>query len=76
MVARPDDPRIKPTARRALSRVSALYFSEETEILGEGSLNALIKAGLGNHIKDMPMFSHAELPQLIDRLLKLNAANP
>lgn len=76
MVARPDDLRIKPTARRALSRVSALYFSEGTEIQVEGRLNALIKAGLGNQLKDMPMFSHAELPQLIDRLLKLNAANP
>lgn len=76
MVARPDDLRIKATAKRALGRVSALYFSEGTEIRVEGRLNALMKAGLGNHLKDMPMFSHAELPQLIDRLLKLNAANP
>jgi molybdopterin-guanine dinucleotide biosynthesis protein len=71
MVARADDLRIKATARRALSRVSALYFSEETWVRGEGRLNALIKAGLGNHIENMPIFSHAELPQLIDRLLEL-----
>lgn len=70
MVARPDDLRIKPTARRALGCVSAFYFSEEGEICGEGHLTALIKAGLGNYIKDIPIFSRAELPQLINRLLK------
>lgn len=70
MVARPDDLRIKKTARSALSRVSAFYFSEESEIRGDEQLNALIKAELGNRIMDIPIFSRAELPQLINRLLK------
>src|SRR5216683_3794776 len=36
MVARPDDLKIKSTARRALSRVSAVYLSGETDSGGAG----------------------------------------
>ena len=74
MVARPNDLKIKPTARRALSRVSALYLSGETDsgVLADKQLvSEFLAKSNGIADRSWPTFTHPELPQLIDRLLKL-----
>jgi hypothetical protein len=75
MVARQDDLRIKPTARRALDRVSAVYLSSETDAGANGGrqhVREFLSQSIGEADRNWPIFSHAELPQLIDRLLELN----
>lgn len=75
MVARPNDLKIKPTARRALSRVSALYLSGETDsgVLADKQLvSEFLAKSNGIADRSWPIFTHPELPQLIDQLLKLN----
>jgi hypothetical protein len=75
MVARPDDLKIKPTARRALSRVSALYLSGETAsgvISDKQRISEFLAQSNGKADSSWPIFVRAEVPRLIDRLLKLN----
>lgn len=43
MVARPDGPKIKPTARRVLPKMSALYVSQEGEGLEPASLENFLR---------------------------------
>jgi molybdopterin-guanine dinucleotide biosynthesis protein len=75
MVARLNDSKIKPTARRALEKTSALFFFEDGEnaatvceriaMLPESSpLPGLIKA--------IPVYTSDELPQLIARLEQIS----
>ena len=81
MVARPDDLRIKATARRALNRASAVYVSGETNSNAgdKQCLNEFLAkfrpAGDGS---GWPIFTVSQLPQLVSRLQELNvpAAEP
>jgi len=75
VVARPDNLKIKPTARRALSRVSALYLSGETGsgVLSDKQLvSEFLAKSNGNVDRNWPILARGELPQLINRLLELN----
>ena len=75
MVARPDDLRIKKTARSALSRVSAFYFSGETEAgKGEHFNPVLGQANSGDININVPVFMPRSLPELITRLRELTNA--
>lgn len=72
MVVRPDDLRIKHTARKALSRVSAFYVSGNTEVSDKQSLNAfLTKANVGSTASQARVFVQSELPQLIVSIREL-----
>jgi molybdopterin-guanine dinucleotide biosynthesis protein len=66
MVARPDQTRIKHTARRALKNVSAIYLSESAEKSRE------VRRSLGKEFavatSDIPVFSSEELPGLVESL--------
>ncbi len=72
MVARSDNLKIKNTARRALSRVSAFYLSGETEPGAKERLHAfLAESDAGQPSRssgDVPVFSRQEFPQLVARL--------
>jgi hypothetical protein len=80
MVVRPDDLRIKATARRALSRVSAVYLSGETDSGGIGDRQSvsefLSKSKPGDAGRHWPIFTRSQLPQLVTVLqgLKSQAA--
>lgn len=66
MVIRPDDMRIKSTAREALSRVSAFFVSGDAGVSGKQSLNAfLAKANVDSVASEPRVFARAELSQLI-----------
>jgi molybdopterin-guanine dinucleotide biosynthesis protein len=73
MVTRPDDLKIKATARKALSRVSAFYLSGRGEAEDRARLDAFLpKADAGfNH--NTPVLTSMELIQLINNL---TASNP
>lgn len=74
MVVRPDELRIKSTAKKALSRVSAFYLSGDGQACDPARLEAFLAkanpAGLGSKL---PVFSRGELTQLINHLGKLKA---
>jgi hypothetical protein len=74
MVVRPDDLRIKPTARRALGRVSAIYLSGETYPAGNDQYinEFLLKSKSAKADGPRPVFTHERLPQLINLLRELN----
>lgn len=66
MVVRPDDMRIKSTARDALSRVSAFFVSGDAGVSDKQSLNAfLAKANVDSVASEPRVFARAELSQLI-----------
>ena len=71
MVARPDVPKIKATAKRAMPRVSAVYLSNETGSSARGEF-------LGQYLseRDVPIFSPATLPALVTKLRLLSVAVP
>jgi molybdopterin-guanine dinucleotide biosynthesis protein len=74
MVARADDLKIKNTARKALSRVSALYLSDETESGGTARLLMFMpKHNPESFAKSLPVFSKQKLPQLINHVSGLKA---
>lgn len=70
MVARSDAAKIKPTARRTLSKVSALYLSTG----GGGSLTAQQieewreRTNLGVHVADIPVYTRETMPSLIEAI--------
>lgn len=70
------DLRIKPTARRALSRVSAIYLSGETDAadLGDSQYidEFLLKSRTAKADGDWPVFTHERLPQLVNLLRELD----
>ncbi len=75
MVARPDDGRIKASARRALGKTSALFVFED----GEGAVTAPDALatwgrgpGLHGLIDALPVYTPDELPQLIARLEEIH----
>lgn len=68
MVARPDDLKIKATARRALNRISAVYLSGETD--SGGVLDSQRVSEFLWKIKPeagpvFPIFRRSDLPQLV-----------
>jgi hypothetical protein len=69
MVARPQLQSMKRTARRALPRVSAFYFSGDADEPGQ-MIAENLSAG-----RQVPVFSHGQLPDLISLLKKLKTAN-
>ena len=72
MVARSDELRIKATARSALSRASAFYLSGETQARRERLSAFLTHLNPGICKPDLPVFSHGELPLLINHLRASN----
>ena len=75
MVVRPDDMRIKSTAREALSRVSAFYVSDDAAVDGAESLKTFFaKANPGIMASDPRVFARAELGQLIVTIRELNSS--
>lgn len=67
MVARASGDAIKPSARRALQKVDALYLTDEVEtsvarrIFAKWNQDPLI----GGKIAQLPVYTRAELPQLV-----------
>jgi len=75
MVVRPDDMRIKSTAREILGRVSAFYLAGDAALDYKGSLKAfLAKANSGIMAHESTVFAGAELGQLIVSLCELNSS--
>lgn len=68
MVARPDVLKIKPTARRALSKASALYVSSEGEGNDEEEMRRFAEwqetAGLSKAISGLPVYTRVDIPRL------------
>jgi molybdopterin-guanine dinucleotide biosynthesis protein len=76
MVARQDDLKIKPTARRALSRVSAVYVSGATDSSGTRDRQRvsefLSKFKPGEAGSSWPIFTRSQLTKLVSLLQGLN----
>ena len=77
MVARSDDLKIKHTARRALSRVSAFYLSDETAVEAKERLNTFLtecdrRKASGPDL-NVPVFSRREFAQLVTHLQVLSS---
>lgn len=74
MVARPDELRIKTTARKALGRVSAFYLSGDGQAADRARLEAFLpRANQGGFNSNLPIFARGELTQLINHLSKVNS---
>src|SRR5688500_18204442 len=77
MVARADGGKVKASARRALAKSTALYLSDEGDARGTArerfaswSRSSADRDLLGS----LPVYTHAELPQLISRVRAVHAA--
>lgn len=68
MVARPGGAKIKPTARRALPKVDALYLSNfgEEEIPGGRGVSSASREGAGLPDVDLPLYTSENVRQLIE----------
>lgn len=72
MVARPDDSRIKTTARTALRKVSAFYLSGETNAGKPAHFGAALgQVSSGGIDRTLPVFTSRSLPELITCLREL-----
>jgi hypothetical protein len=71
MVARGDQVKVKPTARRALKHASAIYMSTGVASV---PLRPLVTNTLDGLATNVPVFSAAELAQLVDYLKAKNLA--
>jgi len=83
MVARPDVLKIKPTARRALAKASALYVSSEREGNGEDEMRRFAEwqesEGLSEVISGLPVYTREDIPRLaalIESLRRTHGARP
>lgn len=73
MVVRPDELKIKATAREALGRVSAFYVSSDTAADGKELLYRFLnQKGLGMMAREPEFFGCADLTKLIVSLRSLN----
>ncbi len=77
MVARADGGKVKASARRALAKSSALYLSDE----GDARVTARERFASWSQssadrdlVGALPVYTHAELPQLISRVRAVHAA--
>ncbi|MGB8509011.1 MAG: hypothetical protein WCD76_11560, partial [Pyrinomonadaceae bacterium] len=72
MSARSGDAKIKSSARRMLSKVSALYLFGDEEIpesrRRESFLNSCCQAGLGDATARIPLYTRENLEQLVSRV--------
>lgn len=71
MVARADQLKIKPTARRALNRVSAIYLSGETDsglISDKKVVSEFLSKSSGEPDHRWPILTGNELPHLINSI--------
>jgi hypothetical protein len=73
MVARPDLLRIKPTARRALPKASALYVSGET---ADAALAARFREwqgreGISDIVSRLPVYARVDVPRLVSLIASL-----
>ena len=77
MVARPDESKIKPSARRALSKTSALYLSGEVAVDGVEGADGLNewreRTGLGEVLESLPVYTPARLENLVERIKSIGA---
>jgi molybdopterin-guanine dinucleotide biosynthesis protein len=77
MVARPDEPKIKPSARRALSETSALYLSSEVSEGDAPGADGFVewreRTGLGEVLGSLPVYTPASLGALIERIKSVGA---
>jgi hypothetical protein len=77
MVARPDVSKIKPSARRVLTKTSALYLSSEVsgadaaEVDGFGEWRE--RTGLGEALEGLPVYTPASLAVLVERIKAIGA---
>lgn len=77
MVVRPDDLKIKATAKSALARVSAFYLSGQSRGNDTGALDAfLTKISGGTAATATPIFAPHQLPILIARIAEINPPLP
>jgi hypothetical protein len=77
VVARTDVLKIKPSARRALAKATAIYLSD-----GEEGTDASVRlrfdewqrqAGLGENFATLPVYTRETLPQLAARIVSIHA---
>ena len=77
LVARPDVLKIKPTARRALPRASALYLSDAgrgVDPSGRARFEEWWRAsGLEEVAPSLPVYTRESLPQLVARVVSAHA---
>jgi hypothetical protein len=68
MVARPDVLKIKPTARRALRKASALYLSREDDLKDEEEMRRFVEwqesEGLSGVVSELPVYTREDIPRL------------
>jgi hypothetical protein len=77
MVARADGGKVKASARRALTRSTALYLSDEGEGVGtarERFASWCRSSADRDLVGALPVYTHAELPQLVSRVRAVHAA--
>ncbi|MBC7931610.1 MAG: hypothetical protein H7Z38_13705 [Rubrivivax sp.] len=79
VVARTDVLKIKPSARRALAKASAIYLSD-----GEEGIDASVRlrfdewqrqAGLGEVFATLPVYTRESLPRLVARIASVHTAH-
>lgn len=79
MVARPDVLKIKPTARRALGKASALYVSCETDKTDERSMRRFVEwqaaAGLSGVTSGLPVYTREDIPRLATLITSLRKSS-
>jgi molybdopterin-guanine dinucleotide biosynthesis protein len=73
MVARPDRPSVKPTARKALSKTSALYVSQLGDELTPAAVRKFLEGlggsdDFGGALRALPVYTRRTLPQLIEAM--------
>jgi molybdopterin-guanine dinucleotide biosynthesis protein len=75
MVARPDVLKIKPTARRALAKASALYVSLEGGVRDEESMRRFVEwqtgVGLSGVISGLTEYTREDIPRLVAQIASL-----
>jgi molybdopterin-guanine dinucleotide biosynthesis protein len=73
LVARPDVLRIKPTARRALPKASALYLSDDGQTLDAACRLRFEEWWCGARLEELapalPVYTRESLPQLVERIV-------
>jgi len=77
MVARADGGKIKASARRALAKSSVLYLSDEGDARGtarERFASWSQSSADRDLVGALPVYTHAELPQLISRVRAVHGA--
>ncbi len=75
MVARPDLLKIKPTARRALKKASALYVSCEGDKTDGRDMRRFVEwqetSGLYGVISELPVYTREDIPRLVQLITSL-----